>query len=1035
MVQIVSIYTRNRGRLTAGRLHSINLVTLLRCGSSQLFVFLLCLFGVVNCGQPGPPYTPSEALTTFKIEEGFRIEVFASEPMIVDPVAMEFDEHGRVFVVEMPGYPLNIGATGRVKLLEDTDQDGFPDRSTIFVDGLVLPTGVLRWKDGILVTDAPNVWYFEDTDGDNRADLRKAVLTGFALSNPQHTVSTPVYGLDNWIYLANEPAIRTIVFQDKFGDPGSKKRFPNRSDGPQLDSSTGNLRFRPDTFELEALSGISQFGLSFDRWGRQILVTNGRHIRQEVIAAAYLGRNPSLRTASPVADIPDHTTRVYPITHNPEHRILTGPGNFTSACGISIYLGGLFRPPFDQASFVAEPAHNLVHCDVLKENGVTLRASRSGEEAEFLASTDSWFRPVNLYTGPDGALYVVDYYRRIVEHPEWMSDEFHSQDSGPQVLYEGSQQGRIYRITPASEEPVPLVRDFPLGKASDPDLVEYLNHPNVWWRMHAQRLLVGRQSAGAIDRLIEIATGGSRPESRVHALWTLEGLGILDASLIQTALEDPVPGIRENAIRLAEPGLAAAPGLAERLLAMTGDAHPRVRFQLLCTLGWVDSPGARNARRQLLMRDIDDEWMQIAALSAAGVRPLDLFDTSLAEFGDEASKERIAFIRRIAAMVAAGPGHSGVRQLLRKVASAKRPGSDWWRAAALEGLVQGIGQGSKSAAEGLSSNLLLGLYQASTLPVQRATLQLLELMEKPLSPAPEPLIRDLLDRIEDQAADPALRADSVRLLALFGVNSRFAHLSSLLDPQEPPEVQTAAVRALGQIEGIESGRLFISKWRELTPPVRLAATVALLSRPEFVELLVAGIENEAVPFWTINQGHKIRLVMQEDAAIRLRVHELLRKLEGERLRVLEQYRAALSLSGDAVQGAQVFKQNCDKCHQIEGVGGRFGPDLGTVRHRSREELLTNIMLPSQSISDNYELYVIELNNRVLHEGVIGSQTPASVTLLREDGSETVIARENIRRMFSSAVSGMPEGLEEEISVQEMAHLLSFLTTSSVPPIQ
>ena len=1021
--------------MTGGWLNSINLLTLLSRGSFLLFVFLPCLIWVVNCGQPAPPYTPAEALTTFDIEAGFRIEVFASEPMILDPVAMEFDEHGRVFVVEMPGYPLDVGATGRVKLLEDTNQDGFPDQATVFVDGLVLPTGVLRWKKGILVTDAPNVWYFEDTDGDNRADLRQAVLTGFALSNPQHTVSSPTYGLDNWIYLAHEPAIKTIVFKDKFGDPGSKKRFPNRNDGPQLDSSTGNLRFRLDTFELEALSGISQFGLSFDRWGHQILVTNGRHIRQEVMAAAYLRRNPSLRAASPVADISDHTTRVYPITQNPEHRILTGPGSFTSACGISIYLGGLFPPPFSQVSFVAEPAHNLVHCDVLKENGVTLQASRSGEETEFLASTDSWFRPVNLYVGPDGALYVVDYYRRIVEHPEWMSDEFHNQDSGPQILYEGSQQGRIYRITPASEEPVPLVRNFPLGKASELDLVEYLNHPNRWWRMQAQRLLVGRQSARAIDRLMEIATGGRRPEARVHALWTLEGLGQLDASLIQKALEDPEPGVRENAIRLAESRLATAPGLADKLLAMTGDAHPRVRFQLLCTLGWVDSPGARNARRQLLMRDIDDEWMQMAAFSASDVRPLNLFDIGVTEFGDAASKERIAFFRRIAAMVAAGSGPSGVRQLLRKVANAKKPGSDWWRAAALEGLAQGIGQGSKSVTEGLSSNRLLALYQASAPPVQRATLQLLELMEKPLGPAPEPLIRVLLDRIEDRAADPALRAGSVRLLALFGVNSRFSLLSSLLDPQEPPEVQTAAVRALGQIEGIESGRLFISKWRELTPPVRLAATVALLSRPEHVELLVTGIENDEVPFWTINQGHKIRLVMQQDASIRFRVHELLRKLEGERLRILERYRAALSLSGDAVQGAQVFKKSCDKCHQVEGVGGRFGPDLGTVRNRSREELLTNIMLPSQSISDNYELYVVELNNRVLQEGVIGSQTPVSVTLLREDGTEAVIARENIRRMYSSTVSGMPEGLEEEISVQEMAHLLSFLTTSAVPPIQ
>lgn len=997
------------------------------------------LFVLSRCGQPGgqsvPPYPPEDALTHFRIEDGFRIELFASEPMVLDPVAMEIDELGRVFVVEMPGYPLNVGQTGRVNLLEDTNQDGFPDRSTVFAEGLVLPTGVLRWKKGILVTDAPNVWYLEDTDGDNRADLRQVVLTGFALSNPQHTVSTPLYGLDNWIYLAHEPAIKTIVFKDKFGDPGAQIKFPTRSDGPQLDSPAGNLRFRLDTFELEALSGTSQFGQSFDRWGHQFLLNSGRHIRQEVIAAAYLRRNPSLRVASAVKDISDHTSRIYPITQNPEHRILTDTGSFTSACGITLYLGGLFPPPFDQVSFVAEPAHNLVHRDVLRENGVTLEAGRGGKETEFLASTDSWFRPVNLYIGPDGALYVVDYYRRILEHPEWMSDEFHSQDSGPQILYEGRGQGRIYRITPDSKEPVPVARSFPLGEASDLDLAEYLNHSNVWWRMHAQRLLVGRQSVGAIDRLIEIATTGGKPEARLHALWTLEGLGKLDASLIEKALGDPEPGVRENAIRLAESRLSTAPRLVDKLLAMTEEAHPRVRFQLLCTLGWLDSPGAGNARRQLLMRNSDDEWIQIAALSASALRPLHLFETAVAELGDEASKERIAFFRRIAAMVAAGPDQSGVRQLLRKVANAKTAGSDWWRAATLEGLAEGIGQGSEGVTKGISSNQLLRLYQASSTPVQRAALPLLELMEKPLSRAPAPLIKDLLDRIEDRAADPAPRADSVRLLALFGVNSRLTLLSSLLDPQEPAEVQIAAVRALGQVEGVESGRLFISKWRELTPPVRLAATEALLSRPEHVELLLTGIENEEVPFWTINQGHKIRLVMQEDAAIRRRVHELLRKLERERLQVLEQYRAALSLSGDPIQGAQVFKESCEKCHQVEGVGGHFGPDLGTVRHRSREELLTNIMLPSQSISDNYELYVIELNNRVLHQGVIGSQTPVSVTLLSEDATEEVIARENIRRMYSSTVSGMPEGLEQEISVQEMAHLLSFLTTSAVPPIQ
>ena len=192
-------------------------------------------FLLAGCTRTGPPFSPQQALETFVLEEGFRIEVFAAEPLIRDPVAMEIDEQGRVYVVEMIGYPLDTGRNGQVKLLDDTDGDGWPDRGTVFADGLMLPTGVLRWKQGVLVTDAPDVWYLEDTDGDNRADVKTAVLTGFALTNPQHTVSNPRYGLDNWIYLAHEPPIRTVIFKEKFGDEGSMIRFA----GPGKRRSTG----------------------------------------------------------------------------------------------------------------------------------------------------------------------------------------------------------------------------------------------------------------------------------------------------------------------------------------------------------------------------------------------------------------------------------------------------------------------------------------------------------------------------------------------------------------------------------------------------------------------------------------------------------------------------------------------------------------------------------------------------------------------------------------------------------------------------
>src|SRR5437016_9661741 len=212
------------------------------------FCILLLVLFLTGCGRSGPPFPPAKALETLKIKKGFRIETFVTEPAIASPVAMEFDEEGRIYVVEMPGYPLDTRPTGRIKLLEDTNGDGRPDRSRIFADGLVLPTGVMRWKKGILVTAAPDVWYFEDTDGDERADVCRKVMTDFPLNNQQHTVNGPLYGLDNWIYLAHEGPARAVIFKEKFGDLGSGIRFAERNGGPVLKVERRGVRFRPDSF-------------------------------------------------------------------------------------------------------------------------------------------------------------------------------------------------------------------------------------------------------------------------------------------------------------------------------------------------------------------------------------------------------------------------------------------------------------------------------------------------------------------------------------------------------------------------------------------------------------------------------------------------------------------------------------------------------------------------------------------------------------------------------------------------------------------
>ena len=517
---------------------------------------IIVLVLLAGCGKSGPPYSQKEAIKTFQIDPAYRIEPFVSEPTVLSPVAMEFDENGRIFVVEDRGYPLSPEQhLGRIKLLEDTNGDGIPDRSTVFADQLSMPTGVMRWKKGILVTDAPDLLYFEDTDGDGKADIRRVVLTGFAVTNPQHTVNNPVYGLDNWIYVAHENAATAIVFKDKFGDRGTDIRFPDHPEVPPLKEHGRNVRFRPDTNQLEALSGSSQYGQAFDDWGRHYTLNNSDHIRHEVIAARYLKRNPDLPVASVMEQISDHgpAAKVFPTTLHPRFELLTEAGQFTSACGLTHFAGGMF---------VAEPVHNLVHEDLVSDAGATFTAKRVREGVEFLSSTDAWFRPVNFMAGPDGALYVMDFYRLSIEHPEWMATEtYNSKD-----LTQGIDRGRIYRIVPQAGAATPP-RGVRLGSASNAELVHALENPNPWWRRTAQRLLLDRHALDAAGDLVRVASISPSPVGRVHALWTLDGLHRLDTELIEKALDDAEPGIRENAVLLAESatgGFAVAHGQADR---------------------------------------------------------------------------------------------------------------------------------------------------------------------------------------------------------------------------------------------------------------------------------------------------------------------------------------------------------------------------------------------------------------------------------------------------------------------------------------
>jgi putative membrane-bound dehydrogenase-like protein len=978
---------------------------------------------LAGCSSNGKPIAPREALETFELPEGFRIELVTAEPNVVDPVAMAFDERGRLLVVEMSDYPLDSEPRGQIKRLEDRDGDGYFEQAEVFADGLSMPTGVMPWGKGVLVAAAPEILYFEDTDQDGSADVREILLTGFAATNPQLRVNGLLYGLDNWVYAAYPRVPAPVRYAREFGDPGAPLRFPGHPDKASVEVHSQDVRFKPREGIVEPVAGNSQYGNTFDGWGNRFTLWNSDHIRHVVLDDRYLRRNPLLANPLQMFSASDHenAAKLYPITVDPEYIHDSQHGRFTSACGISAYSGGQFPAGYDASTFVCDPVHNVVHRDVLAADGPTYTARRGHDGSEFLASTDSWFRPVFTTVGPDGALYVVDYHRQVVEHPEFAPEEI--VDSIPYVPEAAC--GRIYRVVHESAQPA---RKPDLTAAAAQELVAELSNPNLWWRITAQRLLVDRQDQSVAPALVELARDQNADFGRLHALWTLQGLGALDAALLQDALGDKIPAIREQALRLAE-DVMDRPRFEQAVLGLIDDADARVELRAACALAGFAGAGAFAKLQQVALRHIESPWFQTAVLSSSPERASAWFSflTRQRDALGAPSPGKENFFRQAAAMVGAQSNDREIAAVLGRAQLSRDPAEAWWTRSALKGLAEGLERAeSKNARLAASQPGILTLLGSPDSELRDAAFELAVRVRLENSAALRTLIGKASKTARDESEAAGDRAFAVRLLALDAASRSTGLAAELLTPHQPEPVQIAAVETLARLQGVRAVEELLPKWREFTGPVREAATEAVFRYSEGVTALLDAVESEQIQPWGVSERRRRQLLQHPDEAIQQRARSLFAALDNDRQAVYDRYRPALDRAGDAARGREVFRRVCSECHQVGEIGSVVGPDLLSVVIRNKEVLMTDILVPNRRVEAGYEEYLVETVDGSTITGVVGAETPDSLTLRRAKGEQDIVRRDQIKTLRSLSVSGMPADLENQIDVAQMADLLAFL---------
>ena len=996
---------------------------------------------------PGPPKSPAEALAAMTVPEGFSVELVAAEPDVVNPVAMTIDERGRFWICESVEYPRREPGVGRdrVKVLEDTDGDGIIDTTTIFAEGLNIPSGIAVGHGGVWVANAPDILFLQDTDGDGKADTREVVVTGFGRDDTHELPNSLTWGPDGWLYGLNGVFNPSKIEQD----------------GEIFEFTCAVFRIHPVTrkFEVWAEGTSNPWGIAFDPEGSLFVSACVIDHLWHLVETGYY-----IRQGGPYPP----NTWILPSIVEHKHQL-------AAYCGLHYCDSDAFPPEWRNLLLMGNIHGACINADVLERNGSTYKGS---PRPDFLSANDVWFMTVEQMTGPDGSLYVLDWYDRYHCYQDATADP-----AGVDRLH-----GRLYRVRYKDTPYIPV--GFDLSKESDVQLIDRLDGGNDFLRATARRLLAerliergsgkplnqrlsNRDYKSLRDGLWDLVNSGSEQAKR-NALWTLISGGAVENFMLLKLFESDDATLRAWAVRAAgdqansvfyslrgdgtagprlRGELAEIRSHEEQMTALADDPSPDVRLQVAVAAGKGIGAASGSDPTALLMSVLknagDDPlipaivWQNLKpSLEHGGVR----FLTLIEGLGDDRPAAVNAVLSRYAGMLLAAEELDA--EAIAKVATLLAASEDAGAArqvlrAVFARIVSG-GLPKKPRFELLKrfNERLEGARKAASHPLHRDAILLATLsLNNDAHRSTETLLKDVDAAGEDRlaAAEALIAAESIAAEGLPPAHPASALITRLVGDSAsgPVEFRGGLLAVLGRSGSSDVARMLLKSFDSLQPQLRSRAIELLTQRPTWSEQLVAAIEAETISKDVLNVNQIRRLVGSSDKELAKRATNIWGTLrEGrspEREQIIADVRKLLETTpGDPVAGEKVFVKSCAVCHKIYGEGEEVGPDITRNGRNDFSQLLSNVLDPNLVIGAGYQARTVVTNDGRVLSGLVVEDTPQRIVLKLQGGKTEAIPRSDVEVDAVSPVSLMPEGLENQLTQQELADLFAYLVLDRPP---